>query len=316
MRYRSRAFAVGTKTTYGTHLKSYLHFCETFGYVPVPVTSRVLCRYTAFLAERLRFSSIVQYLNIIRLLHVEHGLSNPLLDNWSLKSLLLGIKRVNGARVCHKEPVTPNLLLQMRGLLNLSNTKDACFWASALVAFFGLFRRSNVFTPSITAFVAGKHLGRSDIRVIDNRLEIIVRWSKTIQCQERELRVPLPHLPGHPLCPVTALLHYFSLTSDAPVNGPAFVVRDASSALQVFSSSMFVTRFRQLLFLLGKQPTHYAIHSFRRGGASWALECGLPADLVRIMGDWRSDAYMSYLDISSESRKLATIKFANCLPTC
>uniref|UniRef100_A0A8W8LGR2 Uncharacterized protein n=2 Tax=Magallana TaxID=2171616 RepID=A0A8W8LGR2_MAGGI len=37
-------------------------------------------------------------------------------------------------------------------------------------------------------------------------------------------------------------------------------------------------------------------------GASFALECGLPPDLIKSQGDWKSDAYQSYLDPSLSFR--------------
>ena len=42
--------------------------------------------------------------------------------------------------------------------------------------------------------------------------------------------------------------------------------------------------------------TKYAGHSFRRGGASLALACNLPTELIKLQGDWRSDCYQRYLD--------------------
>jgi hypothetical protein len=69
---------------------------------------------------------------------------------------------------------------------------------------------------------------------------------------------------------------------------------------------------------LGIDPTKYSGHSFRRGGASFALECGLPPDLIKAQGDWKSDAYHSYLDPSFSYRtqvahRLGT-EFSLCLP--
>ena len=39
-------------------------------------------------------------------------------------------------------------------------------------------------------------------------------------------------------------------------------------------------------------------HSFRRGGASWAFSCRIPEELIQGFGDWQSDTYKCYLDIS------------------
>ena len=48
-------------------------------------------------------------------------------------------------------------------------------------------------------------------------------------------------------------------------------------------------------------------HSFRRGGATWAFQSGVPEVLVQRQGDWRSGAYKEYIELSPE-RALSTTK--------
>jgi len=43
-------------------------------------------------------------------------------------------------------------------------------------------------------------------------------------------------------------------------------------------------------------------HSFRRGGASFMLRVGIPGELIKIMGDWRSDTYPWYIDTTIQTR--------------
>lgn len=314
-RYRAASLSAGSKATYKTHLKSYLDFCQRLQILPVPATGDNLARYAAFLAEKLAFSSIQQYLNVIRLLHIENDLPNPLENNWKLHSVLMGIKRIKGNVVKHKEPITPSMLLSIRSFLDLSIVSDAAFWAAALILFFGLLRRSNVLISSFAAFKPACHLTRSDFIVYKWGVALTVRWSKTIQCQERVLFVPLLTLPKHPLCPVTALLHYLTLTSSAPIDGPAFVLPRGTHGFVPFTPTDFVSRLRSLLARLGQCPGHFAAHSFRRGGASWALQCGMPPDIVRVLGDWRSDTYLKYIDIPLTSRVKFAQTFSKTLPS-
>ena len=120
------------------------------------------------------FSSIQQYLNVIRLLHLESGYDNPLADNWMLKSVLQGIKRVKGNSVAHKEPITPDLLLAFHRRLKLSDPRQSAFWAACLILFFGLFRKSNVLAPSIAEFVRSIHLSREDFNFYDWGIAVTV----------------------------------------------------------------------------------------------------------------------------------------------
>ncbi len=83
-------------------------------------------------------------INAERLLHVEAGLSNPIQDNWKVKSVLQGIKRVKGASSGYKLPITPTHLLAIKQHLCLRNVQDRQLWAAILTAFFGLLRVSNI----------------------------------------------------------------------------------------------------------------------------------------------------------------------------
>ena len=166
---------------------------------------------------------------------------------------------------------------------------DVAFWAICLVAFFGLFRKGNLLLKTIDDFDPIKHISRDDFLVTDNGLLIRVRWSKTIQFQQRELLVPLPKLPNHPLCPVIAVLNSFLLFPPQAEGKPApsFVI----------TQGQFTNKLSSILSSLGYDSSRYSGHSFRRGGASWALECGLSSDVIQMLGDWRSCAYQRYLHL-------------------
>ncbi|KAK7464563.1 hypothetical protein BaRGS_00037873 [Batillaria attramentaria] len=124
--YRSRAFAENTKKTYQTHLRSYLQFCEAMNIQPVPVSETTIAQYAAFLARKLQPTSVAQYLNIVRLLHLECGKPHPFDESWLVKSTLRGIEKVKGCAPNRKAPMTPQLLLQLKKKLNLARPPD-CF---------------------------------------------------------------------------------------------------------------------------------------------------------------------------------------------
>ena len=39
----------------------------------------------------------------------------------------------------------------------------------------------------------------------------------------------------------------------------------------------------------------YSSHSFRRGGAFFAYQSGVPLQLIKLLGDWKSDSVLLYL---------------------
>lgn len=289
--FRAAAFADNTKKTYRSQLKSYYKFCQEAGLVPVPMSHEVITWYAAYLARRLKPSSIKQYLNVVRLIHLDCGYDNPCKDNWPLKTTLTGIERILGNPTNRKTPVTPTLLLQIQRCLG-NNVKDRMFWAAALVMFFGTFRKSNLLPDSVEHFNPEKQFVRADIGVLaDGSLELSVKWSKTNQFKRYSYVKKLYRI-NHSLCPASAVDSAFQSTP-LPTDAPAFVIDRAGTPM---TGKWFNQKFKGVIKLCGLDPKHFASHSFRRGSASWALQCGVPGEIVQHMGDWKSLAYLSYVD--------------------
>ena len=257
------------------------------GYSPVPVQPDHLLQYAAFLARSLKAASVRNYLNIVGLLHKEFGLPNPLLNNWPLKSLLTGINRVKGLTLNQKQPITPELLLRLHSNLDPTMSLDASFWAICLVAFYGIFRKSHLLPTAASQFNPLKQLTKADFKIFPWGTLITIRWSKTIQFRERVVEIPLPAIPDSIKLAITKAFRFTSPTSTRA--SQAFNWVDDSGVLHVFTYSSFVSKLRHHLSSLGVDPKLYAGHSFRRGGASFAYQSGVPIELIKALGDWHSD---------------------------
>ena len=280
--YRAENFSANTKKTYQSHLTSYLKFCDLMDIVPVPASEETVALYAAYLARRLKPSSVTQYINIIRVLHLECGLPHPFKESWLVKTTVKGIERTKGCAPARKTPITPELLLAIKRGLNLATVKDCVFWAACLVLFFGLLRKSNLFQDD-GSFDPKKQLTRDSVSADHQSLTITVSWSKTIQRHEKVLTIRLPLLPHHPLCPVKAVVDMFIALGPADPKEQAFPLK----------GSDFNQRLRALTAGL---EGDFSSHSFRRGGATWALNCAIPESVIRMMGDWKSQVYLQYLD--------------------
>lgn len=46
----------------------------------------------------------------------------------------------------------------------------------------------------------------------------------------------------------------------------------------------------------------YNEHSSRRGGATYAMRCGVQVELIKAQSDWKSNAYERYLDNAFSDR--------------
>ena len=119
----------------------------------------------------------------------------------------------------------------------------------------------------------------------------------------------IPCIPRSRLCPTTAIIHAFSFPPSTPDSQAFNWVPTRSSHPQIFTYALFLRKLRDHLSLIGVDPKLYAGHSFRRGGASFAYQSGVPIELIKALGDWRSDTILIYLTMPLTIR----LKTANIL---
>lgn len=303
--YKSKAFANSTRTTYKSQLRAYLRFRLYFGYKLIPCSTQTLLRYVTFLSRTLSPNSIPNYLNVVRLVHLQYGYPNPLeneLVKFQYSLILRGIKRESDRTATRpKLPITPKVLREMHKQLNLAESLDATFWAACLVAFYSFFRKANLLPHSREKFDERLQLRRTDLHPFAWGVVMFVRWNKTIQFRQRTLLIPLPRVRDSPLCPLTALRNAYTLTSEAEPYGPAFMYRQGTT-LQLLTYNKFINKLKLTLRTAGFDTDQYAGHSFRRGGATFAMRCGVPVELIKVQGDWKSNAYERYIDNSFKDR--------------
>lgn len=296
-RYRAQVFSFNTRRTYSCHLAAYLKFCEQADLQPVPISERDLACYAAYLANRLSYSSIRQYLNIVRILHEEAGYTSPLANSWILSSLFKGIRRTLGDCTKPKLPITVDILKRLFLTIDFSSELDVCFWCACLIAFFSFLRKSNLFTDE-----RNRHQGltRGALSFLAEGVVIHIRASKTIQFNERLVTIPLARIPGSCLCPAQSALLLYKLCPGSK-DAPFFRFRQAGR-IQVMCYRLFLCKLKSKLSLIGLSPEDYAGHSFRRGGATLALSSNIPSELVKLQGDWASAAYLKYFDPGLKSK--------------
>ena len=96
------------------------------------------------------------------------------------------------------------------------------------------------------------------------------------------------------LCPVTSVLAYLAMRQ--PTHGPLFIFQDGTP----LSCGHFVTAMRQALQVAGCNMLQYSGPSFRIGAATTAAQVGLSDSLIKTLGQWRSTAYITYIQTPKE----------------
>lgn len=291
---KSFALATSTKRTYATYLHAYLNFCSQFGLPALPATDRNITRYIAHLHATKSPQSIQQYLSVIRLLHLEFQLPNPLHDSHGIATLTKAIKRHKGTEPTYKLTLSPQDLLAIKQRLSLSRTSDAQIWSIILTCFFGLLRISNVSAPLTSSWDPEKVVKRTDITFKDTGCVITIKWSKTIQFRERVFQAALPRLNSE-LCPTSALINFLHVAGPIPPHFPAWSYITTCGTPMVPTPASLRPRLQSLFVSIGLPPAHYNTHSLRRSGASHLVASGVPLEVIKLLGDWKSDSVFRYL---------------------
>ena len=218
----------------------------------------------------------------VKKLHQMMGAPTKIFDDYLFNLSLKGMARKCTFVAQQARLMTPELLEKIHHKLDFSNIKDAVFWLTCILGFFLLFRKSNLL-PRTKTFDPSKQLTWGDIEITPFNLVVSIRWSKTDQFGRELKRYPLPIIPGSKLCPKAAILTVLKLMPDSTMTSHVGQLPDGSS----FTYSQFQARLRGVLAeVLGEEgdPEGFSSHSFRRGGATFAYLCGVPAESHKTSG--------------------------------
>ena len=193
-----------------------------------------------------------------------------------------------------KALLSPSILLQFRAHLNLCDSAHLALWSAFLIGFFTFFRTANLVPRSLDTFSARTALSRGSVSFTSSGALLTVTRTKTRQSGDTALVVPVPRIPGSPLCPTFALQSLLRIVR-APATYPLFTFTTTANQLDCITAQSLNDGIKHLASLASFNPQDFSGHSLRRGGATFAFTCGIPAELIKLQGDWRSDAYMLYL---------------------
>ena len=53
------------------------------------------------------------------------------------------------------------------------------------------------------------------------------------------------------------------------------------------------------------RPVSFFPAQFSKGWATFAFDCHIPSEIIKLHGDWQSDAYLVYLELSQQQKQCA-----------
>ena len=142
-----------------------------------PIDPHSLQLYAQFLSRSLSVDSIRKNLSAVKKLHLFRGSDISAFEHISTTHTLRGLQRLHGRPPNQKLPITPELLLRIHSVLDLTDTKHLSLWCAFLIAFFTFSRKSNLTSPSFHDFDPSIHLCRADISIRTSFLVVRQRWS-------------------------------------------------------------------------------------------------------------------------------------------
>ena len=224
--------------------------------------------------------------------------------------------------------------LSQQPIAGLSEILALNVWAAITLMWFALLRVSECHTDSRNStlqFDPTVHATRGDISFYPsledpNYIEFDVKVSKTNPTADRQGFKARVYRTGASICAVRALQQLFQRDPASP-QSPLFDYRSAaersSGKPRKATRARFVQWVSALLAASGIQDNLKArkinSHSFRAGAATVLAASGLPPDVLKLAGRWRSDVYEVYLNhlrsspgvLKDLSVRLATGSVAN-----
>lgn len=288
----------------------YNRFCEFYGLKMFPATAWQMVRYARYIANTVTsYDTVMNYLSGVRKLHALGGFEVPAADDPNLRHIMRAIRLELAHPIKQAEPVTPHLLRCIYEHVDLHSPFDLVCYTALLVGFYLFLRKSNLVPESVKEFNPCKQLTRSDILVGRNIMLVVIKWSKTIQYQQKELLLPLLTVQDLRICPHFWLRLMFQKIP-AGNNQPLFAVPSKTGGgVDALTYDQLAKKFKLWVHKSGLPCDRYTLHGLRKGGACHALESGLVGEDIKILGDWATDAYMRYLDLTLQRRVDNMVQF-------
>ena len=296
---RLHAFAKGTYSNLRTQFPCYFGFCVYFQCLPLPANIQIICAFAQFLSRTLHPPSVRNYLSGVKMLHIFLGYEYTFNDDFHLRLTVRGIERIHHHVPRRAIPMTLVILHAIQQLSPTFSSLERSVFACGLFLFFTMARAGSIL-PASRKTPTHQFLTRDRVNFSHEGILITLTHTKNIQFGRRRLHIPLLASPSK-LCPVTA---YSSSCAILPAHQstPAFVFLEKNQ-IKWLTKPTFINVFRKLITQAGfPDAIGYTGHSFRRGGASWAFQAGMPGEMIQICGDWASDAYKQYLEFTIENK--------------
>lgn len=301
----------GTLKNLQTQFRSYYEFCDKYAVQTVPASAHQVTRYAIYLhlIKKLAPDTINNYVSAVRTLHELCEVSAPDMTGYLHHTVMKGIKSRHKKPTKQATPINPWIFQRIARFVDYSNMLELVAWVACLMGFHLLLRASNITSPSTKVFDPSINLTRGDFRMHQNILMAHIKWTKTIQFHEKKLLIPVIPFADEAISAVKWFEYMVELIPASPQD-PAFAV-PAKGRLFPLSYSQLSRLLKKWTSAAGMQAGSFSSHCLRRGGATWLKRNKISDSVIQVMGDWRTQSFLKYIDSALETRIDAMVKFIN-----
>lgn len=291
VRLLDASIAPNTAAAYKTAINVFKQFLVNCNLpYALPIDTQHVLFFISYSFERgLSPNTINTYVAGINHFHKLHGYAD-LREVFIVKKMLEGCLRLKKTKDT-RLPITIEILKDVCDILPAvcyNQFEANLFKAAFLLAFFGLFRVSEIVVPS--SLLVNRTITREDISVDPDKKHIVItlKISKSNQSGP-PTRIRLPCEKNIALCPVCAVREFINIR---PIcEGPFFCHANKNPVTRCQFSSVLAKCIKRVRPVCG----HIRSHSFRIGRATQLSALGLSEDRIKTMGRWRSGAYKRYI---------------------
>jgi hypothetical protein len=305
--------------------------------VTVPRRPFDVCAIMAFMTDlffvkEMRPTSIVNYLSGIRHVLRTYGYSLDAFSSATIaayrSSLNLLYRAKHPIADERRLPVSCDMILvAISTLFNMLTSEHSCIRTAMVLAFCCLLRvseyigkyrvrcgdiRFSVLLKSDKIVVLSADQIQSNLALILRPIDvhINVRYSKTDSFGDGHsyfFKAGVKQIGSFDI--VQVLFDHASLTSGS-VNSTSFL-QITGRFEYTLSYAKFAEAIKKLAVHFQLPPERFATHSFRIGGACALLASGESEALIRLMGHWKSLAFLDYLRITDNAFEIAITAITN-----
>ena len=300
--------APGTRKNTCTKENRYMEFCEFAKTKPFPVTQFKISKFATFLSFKFKsVDAIKGYCTKICQINELRGFK-PVKLGLRFQKLIAGLRRTMAHEIKQAEPMTVELLEKISEKVNEYHQKQLAIFTLMLFGFFLFLRKSNLVLDTQVHDMV-HNLSRSDIRYQNGVLVIIIKWSKMIQFFQKKLQLPIVADKSSKICPVKWLLKMIHrIPAHSTHNLFSYM---GKNGITLVTYTDLTTQMRQWLKDVGvKDKMKFSSHSLRRGGTTHAFNCNLAEQTLKVLGNWASESYRRYIDLTVETRLRAWFKLS------